>query len=685
MRVTFPLRSLTVTGLCALALAGCGGGGGGNSDVTVPPSSSTPPAVQNISGPNSFLLFPNPQIQADGTVQTDTTGYAQAYYRAVDPTAARATLQGWLTANGFGSPGSTDMLIIFADTRDLGYGRRITAHRNADGTLAFYVENYLVGGLSSYGTPQPALNLQAAIERNTQWLVEVNAIEWSPAAPSINSQPVAGISFPKFYVYDTNGNQRLTGTLDDRGQKALPGVCVTCHGGRGDALTPPDTAPGRDGLPAFPIVWNGASQARGDVQAHLQPVNVDRVVFDTAGNPYDRAHQEANIKTMNEWILCSYPLGPLAQAQNDPVDGCRRLANGNEWDGDTASDFIKTAYGGVGLPSPTFNDTQEDVSWPTNGADQIYQNVVKDQCRVCHELRGTAHQSDLDLSTYSKFVSYANYSAPASYLDDNRIQVHSYNRGNMPLAEIIYKVFWASETNNPATQLANFLAAQGATGLFDSGGNVLQPGRPVADPGPDRALPTGAFQLSGSMSLFSSTYAWSIVSGPAGATLTNANTINPTFTSTQNGTYQIQLVTTNGSTSSTPATLTIVVNSAFTDPTTVRWAQVKGMLQSAGCTACHVKGGIAPVPYTDEDRNFDGVVDANPGGLDDMWEYAEVRGRVNFADIAASPLLRKPSGHHHGGGVLPQPNYDGAGLPPGDPGRANYDLVLDWILNGAPY
>ena len=67
---------------------------------------------------------------------------------------------------------------------------------------------------------------------------------------------------------------------------------------------------------------------------------------------------------------------------------------------------------------------------------------------------------------------------------------------------------------------------------------------------------------------------------------------------------------------------------------------------------------------------------------DDRWFYEEIRSRVNFTDIVASPLLRKPSGSHHFGGR--GPGFD-ATRPPGDAARARYDLFLNWILNGAPY
>jgi hypothetical protein len=57
-----------------------------------------------------------------------------------------------------------------------------------------------------------------------------------------------------------------------------------------------------------------------------------------------------------------------------------------------------------------------------------------------------------------------------------------------------------------------------------------------------------------------------------------------------------------------------------------------------------------------------------------------VRSLVNFDDPVNSRLLTKPSGQHHAGGTLA-----GFDLASGDPAdRANYDLFLNWILEGAP-
>ena len=641
-----PLMAVTIL------LSACGGGGGSAGDTV--PKAAAPDVA--ITGPNSFLLFPNPQLQADGTLQTNTAAYTEAYYRAIDPTNARDTLDKYKATNGFGSGTGTEITVVFGDQKDLGYGRRMNVRRNADGTLAFYVENYLIKNNGQYAYSN--LNLDAAVARDTRWLVGVNAIEYSPG-------PNGGLPFPKFYNFKAETLQRATFVdLDGRGEKAMPGPCISCHGGRGDALTPPDAS----GNARFNLVQNGASQVRGDVQAHLHGFEMDSFGFSNVPG-FTRAELEGPVKTINKWILCSYPLEKPSTAAEDQ---CRRTARTSEWQGTLAAEAIKSAYGGDGMPSATYADNYVPEGWLTAGQSSLYRDVIAKHCRACHELRGTGLQSDLDFGTYAKFQAYS-----------DRVKAHIQDRGNMPLAKIVSESFYASQAPE---SIASFLQGLGVTAR-DTAGAALRPGRPLADAGPSRVVKQGATPLSAARSLYASTYQWSIVSGPAGgATLSNSSGAQITFNASQNGTYVVQLVTGNGSLSSVPSLITIVVDNTLSPaPSAIRFADIKAVLQGgAGCTnaGCHsVGGGVvesAPLMYTDTDRNGDGIVG---DATDDQWYYAEVRSRINFTDIAASPLLRKPSNNHHKG--LLRPGFD-ASLAPGSTGRANYDIFLNWILNGAP-
>jgi hypothetical protein len=680
------------SGLMTLLLAACGGGGSGG-DI----SPSDPP-VSTATGSDAFLLFPNPQALPDASSpKIDSSAYAQAYYAAIDPTNEKDTLAKWKAVNKFDSNTGVQVTAVFGDSRDLGYGRRMTARRNPgpDGTIAFLVENYLANPGAAYGFAQSHLSLDAAIAQDRRWLILINAIEFSPA-------PGGGVKFSKFFSFDpVTGQRQLAVDMDGRGTKFMPGPCITCHGGRGDALIPDGT-----GKFAFSVVQNSASGAPGDVQAHLAPfelgipsevasgtsLKVGAIQFSTQAG-YTRFEQEAALKTMNTFVLCSYPL-PAGNAPNGPEDSCRRQANNSEWQG-TAAVLIKQAYGGDGLPSATYSlsDTYTlPDGWPSNQA-ALYQNVVAPSCRACHILRGTGigPQSDIDLNTFDKFQGFAVFQGtvyPRNRGFDDRIKAHVIDRGNMPLAKIVYETFWSSTSPGPPT-LGAFLKAQGFT-VLDAANAVLQPGRPVADPGPDRTI-TRTAALSAAGSLFADGYHWSIVSSPAGAApmLDNPNSTTPTFSTTTDGTYVLALVARKGPTQSAPSLLTLVVNGVQSpEPDKIRFSHIRNALDSAGCKACHLPpapGSAAagpPIFFFDSQGNL---------RTDDAAFYAEIRGRINFTDIVASPLLRKPAGHHHGGSGPLTGFHDE--LAPGQSqldadgnvvDRANYDLFLNWILNGAP-
>jgi hypothetical protein len=208
--------------------------------------------------------------------------------------------------------------------------------------------------------------------------------------------------------------------------------------------------------------------------------------------------------------------------------------------------MLKSFYGGDNMPSTEFKDSFLPESWQMSGQATLYRNVVAPACRLCHLMRGTGAQSDIDFATFEKFKAYADPNR------DDRIRAHVIDRGNMPLAKIVFDAFYAAKRDET---LATFLESQGFS-VRDASGAVLKPGRPVADPGPDRVVRQGATRLSAKGSLFSTAYAWSLVSGPNGATLVDGNTAQPTFNASSDGTYVLSLVTSNGSTQSASQELT---------------------------------------------------------------------------------------------------------------------------------
>ncbi len=650
--------------LMALVLSACGGGGAGTSGTgDVNPFVR---AAAVATGLDRFLLYPNPVVLADGTFQVGAAEYAVAYYGAIDPGNNKDTVDKWRAANNIGviTGGHTEFKVIVGDQRDLGYGRKMTAHRNPDGSLAFIVENYLVG---AYGGYSP-LNLEAAIQGAKQWHLGTNAIEFGvgPAGGPPDAR------FVRFYTFDPTTGARLnTLSLDGRPVKAMPTVCISCHGGRGDPLTPPDGT----GKQLFALVMNSYSQHRGDVGAQLHPFEPASFDFSTLPG-FSRAEQEAAIKEINKLVLCSMSL-PVGTAAVFPEDTCRRVATQHEYQG-VAATHLKAMYGGDGLPLPatTTVDNYVEQSWVAAGQSDLYLKVQAPACRVCHLLRGTGNQSDQSFETFNHFDSFK-----------DRIKAHMVDRGNMPLAKLIYDKFrsTASMLQTMATYLVSDLTGIGFSAGYADG--ALAPERPIADPGPDRVVRPGATTLSASMSLYSTTYQWSIFSGPAGASLTNPTSASPVFSAATDGAYVVQLVSANATATSVAAQLRIVVDSTLAyDPSALRFADIKNTLQtSAGaCTTCHQPGGngavIPPIWYTSFDRAGTGIGTEN-SATNNHWFYTELRGRVNFTDWIASPLLRKPSGNHHNGNL--RLGFD-TSLAPGAAGRADYDKFVSWIVNSAP-
>ena len=609
-------------------------------------------------GADRFLLFPNPIVLPDGGFETDSSAYAEAYYRAIDSNNDKDTLDKWKRANGFGGRTGTEHLAVFRDARDLGYGRRMTGRLNPDGSIAFVVENYSVTAVP--GSGYSGLNVEAAIQHDSKWHIGTNAIEWSASPCTADDPPDCkpSVRFAKFYNFSAEtGERRLAVDLDGKGMKAMPGPCVTCHGGRGDPLTPTDA---RTGKPRFALVENSLSRKRGDTDGRLQGLDVDAFEF-SGRTGWRRGDQEAALKDFNKWVLCTYPL-PAASAL--PEDQCRVAAGPNDYQG-AAAEMLKAWYGGPGMPNAVLADDYVPAGWNANTT--LYKQIVAPYCRSCHAVRGTGNQSDIDFMTLDKFRSYA-----------DRIKINVFDRGNMPLALIVHADFWDSPA--PASLAAYVDSLLGAHTATTANGAPLRPGRPIADPGPNRMVRTNAdATLSASNSLFATSYRWSIVATPPHgiAEITNPMARIATFRARVAGRYTVRLTVSDGSRSDSRAAA-ITADDDFPDPSAIRYADVKNVLRNvSGCVACHKTAGspqpanTPPIWYTDFDRNGDAATDA----IDDRWLFKELVGRVNLTDVSASPLLRKPSGDHHKGGKL----FDlttRAGL-------AQYSIVYSWILTGA--
>ena len=230
------------------------------------------------------------------------------------------------------------------------------------------------------------------------------------------------------------------------------------------------------------------------------------------------------------------------------------------------------------LPNATFSDTY--VRWladcdrwaqPRKTSTRMWS---RHYCRICHIQRGIAAMDDLNFDNYCTQTTSRRAAIPPipdnSYFHGyaDRIKAHVIDRGNMPLGKDRLRTLLGTATQ-PDT-LATFLESQGQT-VRDSSGAVLTPGRPVADPGPDRTTDSPA-TLSAANSLYASTYTWSIVSGTGGS-LTNANSAQATLTGPA-GTYVVQLVVGNGTTQSAPVQVNVTIATPGTRRTADRGLRI---------------------------------------------------------------------------------------------------------------
>lgn len=582
--------------------------------------------------------------------RTNDPGYASAYYATIDGGDTRDTLEHFKQANAFDD--TNDVHVIFRDTRDLGYGRDMHFHDGGAGTVchtyAFYVNNFVVDDVP--GLPYGPLNLDAAIQQVERYHIGTNAIEYGPidadgvgGADDINGDGTvdAADCFPRFYNFDPATHQRrLTVDLDGKGDKAMPVPCIVCHGGRADALAP--SAVNGNALSKFP--------RSGDTFAHLQPLDVGTFEYGDAA-PWRRADLEPGLKTINAAVYDSY------EVLDSRAPSWSYFA---QWDSSMARELLESWYGGSGLPG-AFDDSYVPAGWvpdpntgdPPAGADTLYHSVLANNCRTCHLMRGLPYgngSDDINFTSWDKFIGYA-----------DRIEPLVFDEGIMPLATLTFDNFY--DTPALPQLLGSFLPNFSHVA---SDGSLLLPGRPVARAGPDRTS-TSPVSVSGVASVFATSYQWSIESMPTGAvaTLSNASTVRPTLTASLDGQYTLQLVVSDGTQASDPDTVVVTIDSSMSPaPSALTFTtDIKPVLTSAGCTGCHFPGGGPPVYYVDP-------------GVGDNWDvYTTVRSLVNFEDPEQSRLLRKPSDHHHGGGL--RPGFDLAGT------HDNYDLFLNWILEGA--
>lgn len=573
---------------------------------------------------------------AISSTKVDGESYSNAYYDAIDPANERSNLATWKAKNGFNSGTGTTITATFRDVNDLGYGRHITARKNANGTMAFVVENYLVNVSTDSSANYSALNLDAAVLRAKKFHVGTNAIEFSP---QVDGGDVAD-SIVKFYTFlpgatDARSTRRNSIDMDGRGAKSVPNVCLSCHGGR-----------------VLPQNKDGSFNSLALSSAKLNLLDIDS--FEPPNKVAFTDAELAVLKEINNYIASSYPITKTV----------------GEWDGSYALDVAQGRVVSGFVPQGWRDDTiwvQDNAKKNPPGTALLYKQVIEPHCYSCHSLQGTSSSSAGDdfMSTAVNFSSYEKF----KQFEDEIVE-YVYRRGNMPLSLRNYERFWLDSAGAP-TLLASHLTTYD---IKDASGNrvVRKPGMPFAKAGVDRVA-ASPVSLNGGGSLLASTYQWSVVSSPSGAltSFTAPNSVQTSFAATMTGHYELQLTVTN-SLGSSSDTISLNISSVlasghklYSFNTDIR--PILGSDTNSGkCTQCHSEGAtpLTPVFYTDAGRSA-----ANASSL-----YSDVMARVNLNDPENSLILQKPAGKNHVGGII-------SGFA--SSADLDYQTLLNWIREGA--
>ena len=619
----------------------------------------------------------------------DETDYARAYYDVVDPGDARTTAQDFIALHGLDTP---DEHVIFRDSKDLGYGRDMymVSYPNTEcggQVIAFFVRNFsvkIVDGFA-YGP----VNLEAAIEEDLTHHFGSNAIEWSRGLDSSAGDTCSPEPMAKFYTYRADYSSpgavhpRLDRVdLDARGAKAMPQPCVSCHGGK---LRPLDSNGNFTHAHA-----EDATNQLGDTKARLQAFEVDTFEFSEESG-YTRAELEEGLRKMNLAVYCTYPESDASGDCGDYGGGLPTEADNGEWQGDFAREMLEGWYGSdLGSVGSKYDGSFVPAGWLESGgapagAEELFLKVVGPNCFVCHGKRGNGLSSG---SPGGKDIDFQNWQKFETHYDE--IERLVFEQGRMPMGLLNYQNFWGDSAK--AELLANYISSRPGFGGFndrvrDSNGDIVIPGgRVIARAGPDRVTqPSAPITLSAEATLFADDFQWSITSQPGGAiaSLSSNNSKRLSFTADTNGLYTVRLTASSSETGQSASDeLTVLVDNTlsytprsltFFDHIAVTGANPNNPLDT--CQDCHVtaNGYNVPMWWTDN----------QPAGHT-LTLYEQFMARVNLENVEDSLVLKKPSGNHHNGGLI---NYTTAFFdtsdPLGDADRATYDMIVNWISEGA--
>ena len=469
---------------------------------------------------------------------------AAAYYGAIDPAGEKKTLSAWLIANCM-DPAATnfgaDAHAIYTNDFDLGFGR----------DMYFKTTKPAGCASTSFGAADAASVVinYASLEGAAKKLGPIIAVAMEYKASDANRSQPGLVTFYAFAPDDVTGAFRRVSSanFDGRGEKALPGACTACHGGRPlrPAADPRNTYASSSNVGATFMPWDLESFLYSDTD----PAFPNDAANASLRARFTRAAQEAEFKKLNAAAYGTYGSGQPFQCYPAFGGPC---------------ELVEMWYG-AGLASATFRNRQIAPGWVRGGLDnnpveseQIYLDVFARHCRACHVQRVQDPTGEID----PQFRTHAELVDPAQA---TLIKSLAFDQGTMPAARLTLDRFWSvgSSGSSPGDQLAAHLgvpapAAPGRAvacqlGTFISSDNASR--TPVTR--------NSTVTQSGSCSQFAGAYNWTLTR-PAGSTasLVGASSVNASFVPDKAGNYDLTLSITSpsGLSQSSSSTFGVVPN-----------------------------------------------------------------------------------------------------------------------------
>jgi hypothetical protein len=382
-------------------------------------------APQSFSPPPHPGPFIDPVLRMGRACKDEAsceTLATNVYNPAVDAwyTPQFASFSVWKTFFGFSDdptgPHPGEVRAVYYNNADLKFGRDMHCRPSVQNTaaIACYVSNYSADGSQTAGTdPHAAI---ANADSNVGRLASV-AMLYDPA----NQSWPAGEKV-QFWVFNggrngqkNDGSQIPAAILDSQGPKAVPGVCLDCHGGTFDAAT---------------------NLVAG---ANFLPFDAPSFVFSDSNPNLSESAQREAIRALNGMV--------------------ESTSSNSAKPGPTIAGLIDGWYGwcgGVGAAGCYIDDAGHPfypLSWiftgfPPGQLLSLYQTVPRRYCRTCH----------VALADVFDVEDYGAWSSQRGAVGNLVLQ-----RGIMPFAQVPYGAFWSDSAAQSALESYTGVCPPGLT------------------------------------------------------------------------------------------------------------------------------------------------------------------------------------------------------------------------------